>query len=261
MSTSRSPVRAPRILEPKDSHRLQQTPRFIPASHMPKRQANSLPFQDPILHISPPNTHAASIPSRPTLRDAYDPMQRNMAYELEHSERLPVVYEKGGAVWTIGRDTAAPPGVPYLSPWRSNIKLWQGSPSTADHALGPRHSPRPTAQSAVEYRRRNLVNKPKTPFRHKYGVWDELPIDLEAVARAQKRGLLSKRKRAGRLFLKLLGRNGTTKHQSNHLDRTLSLDSYFNGDMVGIPVSHSTITRTGPLELRSKLHRLLLSMS
>jgi hypothetical protein len=262
MSTSYSPVPVPHAMEHKDSPRLQQTPKFIPANHMPKRQTNSLPFRDSILHIPLPNTHETPNSSNPqsTLRGACDPMRRNIADELEHSGRLPAVYEEDGAMWTVGRGTAVLPGVPYLSSQHSDAKPWQGSPSTTDRALR-RHLPPLVAQTAAEYRRRNLVMKFKTPFSHEHGVWDDLPMDLEAVARAQKRGAPpSNREQAGKLLARLLGREEAQDQQYKCLggssSRGDSIDSCFNNDLVGTPAPHSTVARTRSLELRRELHHL-----
>ena len=264
MSASFSPIRSPRALEFKDSPRSQQALQFIPASHMPKRQANSLPFQDSILHIPQTNTHAASrssSTSQHTLRDVCDPMRRNIAYELEHySDRLPDIYEEEDAIWTMGRGTAKLPGTPYLSSRHSKVKPWQGSPDTMGHDV---ELPSLLPHTAAEYRRRNLVKKLKTPFSHEHGTWDDLPLDLEAVAQAQKRGSSpSKRERAGRLILGLLERQGTRDRRNKYHDRGhergASIDSHFINDVIGIPNPHSTsvVTRSKSLELRRELHHL-----
>lgn len=263
MSASFSPIRVPRTLELQDSPRSQQTLQFIPASHMPKRQANSLPFQDSILHIPQTNTHAASRSSNTsqrTLRDVCDPMRRNIAYELQHSERLPDVYEDENAIWTMGRDTAKLPGTPYLSSRHSKVKPWQGSPDTMGHNL---ELPPLIPQTATEYRRRNLVKKLKTPFSHEHGVWDDPPLDIEAVAQAQKRGSSpSKRERAGRLILRLLERQETRDHRNKYQDRGrergASRDSHSINDVIEIPIPHSTsaVARTKSLEMRRELHHL-----
>ena len=259
MLASCSPIRAPRALELKDSPR---SPQFIPASHMPKRQGNSLPFQDPILHIPQTNTHAASNSpnlSQLTLRGVCDPMRRNIVYELEHATRLPDVYEEEDAIWSIGRGTAKLPGTPYLSSRHSKVELPQGSPSTTVHNLNP---PPLIRQRVAEYRRRNLVKKLKTPFNHEHGVWDDPPLDLEAVAQAQKRGSPpSKRERAGRLISGLLGRKEARDHRNTYQERgrgrEASIDSYFVNDVVGIPIPH----RTRSLEMRRELHHPYSSCS
>ena len=271
MSASCSPIWAPRALEFKDSPRSQQTLQFIPASHMPKRQANSLPFQDSILHIPQTKTHAASSSSntsRPTLRDVCDPMRRNIAYELEHSERLPDVYEEEDAedaIWAMGRGTAKLPGTPYLSSRHSKVKPWQGSPGATDRNV---ELPPLNCHTAAEYRRRNVVKKLKIPFSHEHGMWDDLPLDLEAVAQAQKRGTSpSKRERAGRLILGLLQRkekrNHRNKYQERGRERRASIDSHFINDVTGIPIPHSmsAIARTRSQEMRRELHHLYRSYS
>ena len=269
MSASCSPIRAPRALELTDSPRSQQTLQFIPASHMPKRQANSLPFQDSILHIPQTKTHAASnysnASSRLTLRDVCDPMRRNIAYELEHSARLPDVYDEEEAIWTMGRGTAKLPGTPYLSSRHSKSKPWQGSPGTTDRNV---ELPPLNYQTATEYRRRGLVKKFKTPFSHEHGMWDDLPLDLEAVAQAQKRGTSpSKRERAGRLILGFLERKETRNHRNKYQERgregKASIDSHFINDITGIPIPHSmsTIARTRSQEMRRELHHLYCSYS
>ncbi len=241
---------------------------FIPASHMPKRQANSLPFQDSILHIPQTKTHAASGSSNTsqlTLRDVCDPMRRNIAYELEHSERLPDVYEEEDAIWTMGRDTAKLPGTPYLSSRHSKVKPWQGSPGTTDRNV---ELPPLNCQTAAEYRRRNLVWKFKTPFSHEHGMWDDLPLDLEALAQVQRRGSSpSKRERAGRLILGFLERNEARSHRNKHQERgrerKASIDSHFIDDVTGIPIPHSmsAIARTKSQEMRRELHHLYCSYS
>jgi hypothetical protein len=261
MSASCSPIQASRALELKDSPRSQQTLQFIPASHMPKRQANSLPFQDSILHIPQTNTHATSSSPNPpqrTLRDVCDPMRRNIVYELEHPTRLPDVYEEEDAIWTVGRDTAKLPGIPYLSSRHSKVKPRQGSPSTTEHNL--EFSPL-IRQRVAEYRRRGLVKKLKTPFSYEHGVWDDPLLDFEAVAQAQKRGSSpSKRERAGSLISGLLGRKEAKdrrkRYQERGREREPSMDSYFINDVVGIPIPHSStaIARTRSLEMRRKLH-------
>ena len=261
MSASLSPIRAPRALELKDSPRSQQTLQFIPASHMPKRQANSLPFQDSILHIPQTNTHAASrssTTSQLTLRDVCDPMRRNIAHELEnYSERLPDVYEEEEAIWSMGRGTAKLPGTPYLSSRHSKVKPWQGSPDSMGHNV---ELPSLMPQTATDYRRRNLVKKLKTPFSHEHGMWDDLPLDLEAVAQAQKRGSSpSKRERAGRLILRLLERQETRDRRNKYQDRGrecgVSIDTHYINDVIGIPIPHSTsvVARPKTLEMRREL--------
>ena len=259
MLSSCSPIRAPRALEPKDSPR--SLP-FIPASHMPKRQGNSLPFQGPILHIPQTNTHVASnYPnfSQPTLRDVCDPMRRNIVYELEHATRLPYVYEEEDAICSMGRGTAMLPGTPSLSSRHSKVKSPQGSPSTTVHNLNP---PPLIRQRVAEYRRRNLVKKLKTPFSHEHGVWDDPPLDFEAVAQAQKRGSPpSKRERAGRLISGLLGRKEARDHRNTYQERgrarEASIDSYFVNGVVEIPIHH----RTRSLEMRRELHHPYSSCS
>ena len=231
---------------------------------MPKRQANSLPFQDSILHILPTNTHAVSSsanPSRPTLRGVCDPMRRNIAHELEHSAKLPEVYEEEDAIWTMGKGSANLPGTPYLSSRHSKMKPWQGSPSIKDHTL---ELPPLIPQTAAEYRRRNLIKKFNTPFSHEHGVWDDPPLDLEAVAQAQKRGPpLSKRERVGRLILGLLGsKEAVNKYQERGREREASMDSFYINDVVGIPIPYSrAIARKRSLEMRRELHHLYSSYS
>jgi len=261
MSVSCSPIRAPRALEPKDSPRSQRTLQFIPASHMPKRQANSLPFQDSILHIHQTNTHAASSspnPSQLTLRDVCDPMRLNTVNELEHPTKLPDVYEEEDAMWTMGRDTAKLPGIPYLTSRHSKVKPQQGSPSTIDHNL---ELPPPTRQRVAEYRRRNVVKKLRTPFSYEHGVWDDPPLDFEAVALVQKRGSpASKRERAGNLISGLLGRKEARDRRNRYRERgherEASVDSHFVNDDVGSPIPHSSTiarSRSRSLEKRREL--------
>ena len=230
---------------------------------MPKRQANSLPFRDSILHIPPINTHAVSRATNPglTLRDVCDPLRRNIADELEHSPGLPAIYEDDSAIWTMGRDTTVLPGTPYLTSGHSKLKPWQGSPSTTNHAL---ELPPVVPQTAAEYRRRNLVKKFNTPFSHEHGMWDDLPMDLEAVAQAQQRGLLpSKRERVGQLILRLLGKKEAGDRRGEYLggtpSRGASIDSCFNNDGIETLGPRPTIARTKSLELRRELHHLYYS--